>query len=112
MLKEIKCEKFSDHIPDKTIHFLNGLNCVVGANDALNSIGKSSLLLIVDFCFGGNAYCVKDSDVRQNIGDHVICFTFEFDNIEYHFCRDTADFGHFYDCDSSYGKISDKKPIG
>lgn len=112
MLKEIRCEKFSDHIPNKTIHFRNGLNCVVGANDALNSIGKSSLLLIIDFCFGGNTYCSKDSDVRQNIGDHTILFTFEFDDVKYHFCRDTADSSCFYYCDSSYKRISDRKPIG
>lgn len=111
MLKEIRCEKFSDHILNKTIHFQNGLNCVVGANDALNSIGKSSLLLIIDFCFGGNTYCSKDSDVRQNIGDHTIFFTFEFDDVEYHFCRDTADSGYFYDCDGSYKRIGDRKPI-
>ena len=111
MLKEIRCEKFLDHILNKTIHFQNGLNCVVGANDALNSIGKSSLLLIIDFCFGGNTYCSKDSDVRQNIGDHTIFFTFEFDDVEYHFCRDTADSGYFYDCDGSYKRIGDRKPI-
>ncbi len=111
MLKKIKCEKFSNHIFNKTIYFQKGLNCVVGANDALNSIGKSSLLLIIDFCFGGNTYCAKDSDIRQNIGDHFILFTFEFDDIEYHFCRDTADSNYFYECDDSYNKTSNKKPI-
>lgn len=111
MLKEIKCEKFSNHIPGKTIQFQTGLNCVVGANDALNSIGKSSLLLIIDFCFGGNTYCSKDSDVRQNVGDHTIYFTFEFDKVEYHFCRDTADYKFFYECDASYNKIKEKQPI-
>lgn len=111
MLKEAKCDKFSDNIPNKTIHFRNGLNCVVGEDNALNSIGKSSLLLIVDFCFGGNAYCAKNSDVIQNVGNHTIYFTFEFDKVEHRFCRDTADPSHFYECDASYNRIKDKKPI-
>lgn len=111
MLKEIRCDKFSDNIINKTIHFTSGLNCVVGADDALNSIGKSSLLMIVDFCFGGKTYGNDNSDVRENVGDHAIYFTFEFDSVEYRFCRDTADSKHYYECDASYNTIGDKKPI-
>ncbi len=111
MLKEIRCDRFSDNIPNKTIHFTSGLNCVVGADDALNSIGKSSLLMIVDFCFGGKTYGASDSDVRENVGDHTIYFTFEFDAVEYHFRRDTADASHYFECDASYSSIGEKKPI-
>ncbi len=111
MLKEIKCDKFTSHIPNKTVHFQKGLNCVVGANDALNSIGKSSFLMIIDFCFGGSSYGAKDSDVRENVGDHAVFFTFEFDGIEYHFCRETSDLRHYYECDALYNYVGEKKTI-
>ncbi len=112
MLKEIRCDKFTNNIPNKTVYFQKGLNCVVGADDALNSIGKSSFLMIVDFCFGGNSYGDKESDVRENVGDHSVFFAFEFDGIEYHFRRDTSDPGHYFECDASYNSIGEKKPIG
>lgn len=111
MLKEIKCDKFSSCIPNKTIHFKSGLNCVVGANDALNSIGKTTLLMIIDFCFGGSGYGAKDSDVRENVGEHTIYFTFEFDGIEYRYCRDTSHSNYYYECDASYNSVGEKKPI-
>lgn len=111
MLKEIKCDKFASNIPNKTVRFQNGLNCVVGADNALNSIGKSSFLMIVDFCFGGSSYSAKDSDIRANVGDHSVFFAFEFDNVEYYFRRDTSDSSHYYECDASYNSVGEKKLI-
>lgn len=111
MLKEIKCDKFSERIPDKTIHFKAGLNCVVGADDALNSIGKSSLLMIVDFCFGGKSYSAGDSDILENVGDHTVFFAFVFNSVSYYFRRDTADSNHYYECDALYNTVGEKKPI-
>ncbi len=111
MLKEIKCDKFTANIPNKTVRFRSGLNCVVGADDALNSIGKSSFLMIVDFCFGGSDYGAKDSDVRENVGEHSVFFAFEFGDVEYRFRRDTDDSCHYYECDSSYNSVGEKKPV-
>ncbi len=67
--------------------------------------------MIVDFCFGGKTYGASDSDVRENVGDHTIYFTFEFDAVEYHFRRDTADASHYFECDASYNSIGEKNPI-
>ena len=111
MLKEIKCEKFTDRIKDKTVHFAPGLNCIVGADDAVNSIGKSSLLLIIDFCFGGTDYAENRADVIENVGDHTICFTFEFDSIQFHFSRNVSDSNFYFECDKFYSPIGEKKPI-
>ena len=111
MLKEIKCDKFSRKIADKTIRFHDGLNCVVGADDALNSIGKTNLLMLVDFCFGGEDYVSKGGDVLENVGDHIICFAFEFDSTVYRFARYTADPKHYFQCDDEYKTIGEKKPI-
>jgi hypothetical protein len=68
--------------------------------------------MIVDFCFGGNGYGDKESDVRENVGDHSVFFTFEFDGIEYRFSRDTSDPSHYYECDALYNLVGEKKPIG
>ena len=47
MLKEI----YSSVIKQKTIKFHKGLNVVLGDNNASNSIGKSTMLLIIDYVF-------------------------------------------------------------
>ena len=50
MLKTIKCDKFIDHgVPREPIRFHNGLNVILGEKGATNSIGKSTLLMIIDF---------------------------------------------------------------
>lgn len=87
MLVDIYCDKFLQ----KHVKFNDGLNVILGGSKANNSIGKSTLLLIIDFCFGGDAYCSKkDNDIRKNIGDHIIYFTFKFNNTLYKFARDTS----------------------
>ena len=60
MLKEIICSKLAD----KKIVFNKGLNVVVGDDDAANSIGKSSALLLIDFAFGGKSYSAN-SDITD-----------------------------------------------
>ena len=69
MLREIYCEEFHQ----KYITFHDGLNVVLGSPKADNSIGKSTLMLIVDFAFGGNTY-VEASDILQNVGEHSVGF--------------------------------------
>lgn len=63
MLSEIYCEKFHQ----KRITFHKGLNVVLGTSKADNSIGKSSLMLIIDFAFGGTTYS-RSSDILKNVG--------------------------------------------
>lgn len=84
MLKSISCEK----LIKTPLSFKPGLNAVVGADDAHNSIGKSSLLMLIDFAFGGGDFPSKCDDVIKHIGHFKIGITFEFE-IEYSFIRDT-----------------------
>lgn len=58
MLKQIKCDKF--RLPIVTFH--EGLNVVAGDSNAANSIGKSTMLMIIDFAFGGSSYITKSND--------------------------------------------------
>ena len=61
MLKEISCDKFLvDGTIREPIKFHAGLNTIVGDSNSSNSIGKSTLMMIIDFCFGGLDYCIKE----------------------------------------------------
>ena len=95
MLKRIKCDKFIS-IPDNEIVFKDGLNVVLGDSDSSNSIGKSTLLMIIDFCFGGEDYIDKEKDTIEHIGDHTIFFEFDFNGVAKYFSRCTSfDEKHF-----------------
>ena len=50
MLKQIQSSVFRKG----PIFFHEGLNTVLGDDQGSNSIGKSTLLMIVDFIFGGS----------------------------------------------------------
>lgn len=101
MLKEIKCDKFSTAIKDQTVFFHDGLNTVIGGDDNLNSIGKSTFLLIVDFCFGGIDYAKRD-DIISHIGHHEIQFCFVFDGKEHWFSRATDSPQKVFECSPAY----------
>lgn len=103
MLCEILCENFQQ----KKITFHNGLNVVLGDNLGANSIGKSTLLMIIDFVFGGKDYLIKSTDVQKNIGHHIINFCFEFDDGKFYFSRDTDDSERVYVCYEGYIKKED-----
>lgn len=96
MLVEINCEYFNE----KTITFHKGLNVVVGDNEASNSIGKSTLLSIIDFIFGGKTYIEKNTGSINTYGLHSFSFKFLFDK-EYFFKIDTNR-NKIYKCDSKY----------
>ncbi|WP_252503520.1 DUF2326 domain-containing protein [Sporosarcina sp. Marseille-Q4943] len=87
MLKEIRSVIFKKD----TIKFHKGLNVVLGDTKGTNSIGKSTLLMIIDFIFGGKTYLSHNSDVVTNLGHHDFWFTFEFKELDYHFIRGTED---------------------
>ena len=107
MLTKIYCEKFkSKDGPRGIIHFHPGLNTVLGGLSAENSIGKSTFLLAIDFAFGGKTFV--DSEAAKEIGNHTIGFTFEFDGVEYHFCRDVANHTTIHKCDDDSYKPSEE----
>ncbi len=63
MLKEIYCSKFKiggkNGETRPAIQFHEGLNVVIGDSNRSNSIGKSTMLMIIDFVFGGTDYIHK-----------------------------------------------------
>ena len=85
MLIRIKSAIFTE----KVIKFHEGLNVVLGDNNGSNSIGKSTLLMILDFIFGGDTYISHNKDVITNLGHHDFEITFKFNNKELHFIRGT-----------------------
>jgi hypothetical protein len=97
MLIEIKSSVFREQI----ITFHAGLNVVLGDEKAGNSIGKSNLLLIIDFIFGGETYITHSKDVIEQLGEHSFYFSFKFD-IEYKFKRSTNDSKIIFKCDKDY----------
>jgi hypothetical protein len=47
---------------------------VLGDEKASNSIGKSNLLLIIDFVLGGETYLTHSKDVIEHLGEHSFYF--------------------------------------
>ena len=97
MLTEIICDRFRE----KKITFSNGLNVIIG--DGSNSIGKSTLLWVIDFVFGGSGFTEKNKFAIQKITDHEYCFSFTFSGNEKHyFKRGTKYSKDIYVCDEKY----------
>lgn len=107
MLERIKSAIFAEGVID----FHEGLNVVLGDNKGSNSIGKSTLLMIVDFVFGGNTYISHNSDVVANLGHHEFGFTFKFNKTEYHFVRGTENPDAVYKSNNKYEKLDEMKVI-
>lgn len=104
MLKMIHCNKFNQ----QKILFKKGLNSVVGDDIATNSIGKTNLLMIIDFVFGGNDYLDKNSDTVDNLGHHQFNYSFEFDNEIFYFSRDTKNPNVIFVCTENFTKVEEK----
>ena len=96
MLKEIFCSKFKQ----PKIVFHKGLNVILGDDNGSNSIGKSTMLLIIDYVFGGDTYA--KSDVIDHIGQHEICFCFEFGEVNSYYKRKTAQSKTVFVTDAHY----------
>jgi hypothetical protein len=101
MLKQIICDKFRE----KIITFKDGLNVVIGDDIASNSIGKSTILMIIDFIFGGNTYIKSNKDAIENLGHHEFKFSFIFDEEEYFFLRNTNEYKYITICDKDFNPI-------
>lgn len=103
MLLELSSDKFLTFGEKrKKIVFKKGLNIVTGDDNKSNSIGKSTFLMIIDFCFGGKDYIDKGKDIVANIGHHVINFAFNFEGEIYYFSRNTSTPNIVNVCDKSY----------
>ena len=108
MLYEIECDKFAEKkngefVPRGRIRFHEGLNTVLGDKKAENAIGKSTFLLALDFCFGGDDYLDNDiNNVVSYVKTHTINFAFKFgDRIEY-YKRSTLDPKKVVPCNQDY----------
>lgn len=110
MLKFIECEKFIENgVPRGKIEFFSELNICLGEDNAENSIGKSTFLFAVDFCFGGDSYC-SQKELLKEVGNHKINFCLEFDNEPYYFSRSTENSKEVAVCDEHFNimkKITD-----
>jgi len=108
MLLEIRCDKFmscGERRPPIAFH--TGLNTVLGSETGSNSIGKSTLLMILDFVFGGDDYVLKSTDVQAQVGPHSIQFAFEFNGNKHFFSRETINHTRVILCDTEYNPISE-----
>lgn len=98
MLVEIRCDKFRENV----ISFHDGLNVVLGDSLATNSIGKSSLLMVVDFVFGGDSLLKHNTDIVKELGHHDYFFVFRFKEADFVFRRGTAAPDLIYKCDADF----------
>ncbi|MGX5652607.1 DUF2326 domain-containing protein [Hydrogenophaga borbori] len=98
MLREIRCEKFRVGV----VRFHPGLNVVLGDDNATNSIGKSTLLMLVDFVFGGSTLLEWNRDIVDELGHHYYEFAFEFDGELHRFRRETITPDNVYACNAAY----------
>lgn len=86
------------------IEFHEGLNIILGDEYGSNSIGKSSLLMIIDYIFGGSGYTKENKDVMKYLGHHKFEFELEFNNQHYYFCRSTQNEKEVDICNEKYIK--------
>ena len=116
MLIEIQSDAFRTEAKNgpirPTIKFKKGLNVINGSVTGTNSIGKSTFMMAIDFCFGGSGYA-KLENVKNNVETHDINFAFMFDSsaTPFYFSRNTVDHSIINICNSSYEKTGEKLSI-
>lgn len=103
MLKEIQCPFFNH----TKITFHQGLNIILGDDDAKNSIGKSTALMVIDFAQGGNSFLEDEAGVIKALGHHYYNFSFIFSGQPYFFSRSTDVSDVVYVCDSNYARLDE-----
>lgn len=102
MLKEIRCQSFNHG----RIAFHDGLNIILGDDDAKNSIGKSTALMVIDFVFGGDTFLADGAGAIRVLGPHQYDFCLCFVGQTHFFCRSTDAPDVVYVCDKNYSKQS------
>ncbi|MGK5065732.1 DUF2326 domain-containing protein [Janthinobacterium sp. LB3P112] len=103
MLKEIACLYFNH----AKIYFHNGLNVVLGDDEAKNSIGKSTALMVVDFVQGGDSFLADDAGAIKALGHHYYDFMFAFSGVNYYFSRSTDRSEIVHVCDEDYSRLEE-----
>src|SRR5688572_13461357 len=98
MLVEVRSEVFRTG----AIPFGASLNVVLGDENGTNSIGKSTLLMIVDFGFGGNTLLKHHSDLVHELGHHDYYFSFRFTDEVYRYRRGTYEPDVVYLCNDQF----------
>ncbi|HCM8070442.1 TPA: DUF2326 domain-containing protein [Klebsiella variicola] len=91
------------------ISFHAGLNVILGDDDAKNSIGKSSALMIIDFAMGGTSLLEDKAGIINSMGHHAYIFEFDFNGVKSFFSRSTNEPSIILVCTKDYqvtGKIS------
>lgn len=91
------------------ISFHAGLNVILGDDDAKNSIGKSSALMIIDFAMGGTSLLEDKAGIIKSLGHHAYIFEFDFNGVKSFFSRSTNEPSIILVCTKDYqvtGKIS------
>jgi len=98
MLVELRSNKFRLRV----IEFHAGLNVVLGDDNATNSIGKSSLLMVLDFVLGGDSFVEHNKDIVMELGHHDYFMTLVFNEETFRFCRGTSRPELVYPCDAEF----------
>ena len=101
MLKEIQCPLFNH----EKISFHHGLNIILGDDDAKNSIGKSTALMVIDFAQGGNSFLDDEAGAIRALGHHHYNFSFVFADQPYFFSRSTDASEVVHVCDKDYARL-------
>jgi len=101
MLKEIQCSLFNH----ARITFHQGLNIILGDDDAKNSIGKSTALMVIDFAQGGSSFLNDEAGVIRALGHHHYDFYFVFSGQPYFFSRSTDVPNVVHVCDKDYARL-------
>ncbi|MBC3830843.1 DUF2326 domain-containing protein [Undibacterium amnicola] len=103
MLKEIRCPFFKH----EKISFHSGLNIILGDDDAKNSIGKSTALMVIDFVHGGDSFIKDEAGAIKALGHHHYNFFFVFNGRPYYFSRSTDVSDVVFECDEDYKRFSE-----
>ena len=101
MLKEIQCPLFNH----ARISFHQGLNIILGDDDAKNSIGKSTALMVIDFAQGGNSFVEDEAGAIKALGHHHYNFSFVFAGKPYFFSRSTDASDVVHVCNKDYARL-------
>lgn len=67
VLESLNDADIDEELVPLSYEFHSGLNAVVGDEIASNSIGKSTMLMIIDFVFGGEDYIKKNHDTVDQL---------------------------------------------
>ena len=103
MLKDIQCPLFNH----ARISFHQGLNIILGDDDAKNSIGKSTALMVIDFAQGGDSLLEDKAGAIKALGPHHYNFSFVFAGQPYFYSRSTDASDVVHVCDKDYARLSE-----